>query len=263
MISIKKLATLSHGTAIRKSIVLLQGFEMDLKADRGIDKRYVKNLFVLLHSFGELDSDARRHIADCVNELDLQLDTDGMIRICNGVRHRMLKQMGDEPADWDLVDTGEGAVTGTRMELPMTVYLDDIRSPFNVGAIFRSAESFGGSEIILSEACPSPEHPRALRSSMGCTRIVPWRIESLSVLKDVEGVFALETGGDPVETFAFPVSGIAIIGNEELGISPQARELAAKSAGRVSIPTYGCKGSLNVSSAFSIMVHAWFSRLRD
>ena len=36
------------------------------------------------------------------------------------------------------------------------VFLDDLRSPFNIGSVFRTSEAFGVSEIILSPDCPSP-----------------------------------------------------------------------------------------------------------
>jgi len=48
-----------------------------------------------------------------------------------------------------------------------------------------------------------------------------------------------------------------IIGSEELGVSPRALAVADASLGRVSIPCYGSKASLNVSVAFGIAVQAW------
>ncbi|GHU63326.1 hypothetical protein FACS189445_6570 [Spirochaetia bacterium] len=48
-----------------------------------------------------------------------------------------------------------------------------------------------------------------------------------------------------------------ILGSEELGVSPQALAAADASLGRLSIPTYGAKGSLNVSVAFGIALQAW------
>jgi TrmH family RNA methyltransferase len=77
-------------------------------------------------------------------------------------------------------------------------------------------------------------------------------------------VFALETGGIPLAEFPFPRQGLLIAGSEELGISPQAMAVADASLGRVSIPCYGAKGSLNVSVAFGIVMQAWAeSRMTD
>jgi len=48
-----------------------------------------------------------------------------------------------------------------------------------------------------------------------------------------------------------------IAGSEELGVSPRALAAADASLGRVSIPVYGAKASLNVSVAFGIALQAW------
>jgi TrmH family RNA methyltransferase len=52
-----------------------------------------------------------------------------------------------------------------------------------------------------------------------------------------------------------------IAGSEELGVSPAALAAADASLGRVSIRTYGAKGSLNVSTAFGIVMQAWVAAL--
>ncbi len=97
---------------------------------------------------------------------------------------------------------------------------------------------------------------------MGCTAIVPWRVSDLSGIDDEESVFVLELGGIPIGEFEFPAAGTVIVGSEELGASPEARSRADRGAGRVSIPLYGVKGSLNVSAAFAILMHAWCDGLK-
>jgi TrmH family RNA methyltransferase len=148
----------------------------------------------------------------------------------------------------------------------MRVYLEDIRSPFNVGAMFRAAESFGVEKLYLSPLCADPAHPRAKRTAMGCTDILPWeRLAAESpelplpfpqALSQIP-VFALETGGITIARFPFPKQAVLIVGSEELGVSPQALAAADASLGRLSIPTYGAKGSLNASVAFGIALQAW------
>ena len=96
---------------------------------------------------------------------------------------------------------------------------------------------------------------------MGCNKVVPWDVGGLETLKN-GAVFALETGGNPIETFDFPQGGTVILGNEELGVSPEARKYAEESLGIVSIPLYGVKGSLNVTSAFAILMHSWCTYLK-
>jgi TrmH family RNA methyltransferase len=209
--------------------------------------------------------------------------TGGLIRAINAVRHLLLAETGRFPADWDFIDHNGRLDSAARRIFPgMSVYLEDIRSPFNVGAMFRTAESFGAARLYLSPHCADPHHPRAERTAMGCVDILEWErlpleklpekllSEKLSVPGDDSfplanradtPVFALETGATPLRDFTFPRAGVMIVGSEELGISPEALALADASLGRVSIPAYGAKASLNVSAAFAIAMQAWAGSL--
>ncbi|MDR3020101.1 MAG: TrmH family RNA methyltransferase [Treponema sp.] len=190
-------------------------------------------------------------------------------RALNNVKHLLLSETGREQADWDFT-AGDGSLDSAKRKIfeGMQVYLEDIRSPFNVGAIFRTAESFGIEKIILSPFCADPRHKRAERTAMGCIDIIPWERRELFPAEDPLSenlslplpVFALETGGIPIDEFPFPQRGILIAGSEELGVSPHALAAADASLGRVSIPSYGAKASLNVSVAFGIASQKWAQR---
>jgi TrmH family RNA methyltransferase len=186
---------------------------------------------------------------------------DTLRRCLNAMRHILLAETGRSPADWDFIGDGGKLDPARRRSFPgMLAYLEDIRSPFNVGAMFRTAESFGLEKIILSPLCADPRHPRAERSAMGCVDALPWERRALCAVESGP-LFALETGGTPLEEFPFPARGLLIAGSEELGVSPGALAAADASLGRVSIPCYGAKGSLNVSVAFGIVMRAWAYKL--
>jgi TrmH family RNA methyltransferase len=195
-------------------------------------------------------------------------EAEDLRRCLNTIRHLLMAETGRYAADWDFTDTG-GSLDPQKRRIftGMRVYLEDIRSPFNVGAIFRSAESFGVEKIFLSPLCADPEHPRARRTAMGCTGILPWERLETDPLGTAAfsgaPLFALETGGLPLEEFHFPPAGIMIAGSEELGVSPAALVAAGASLGRVSIRTFGAKGSLNVSTAFGIAAQAWAAALTN
>lgn len=174
----------------------------------------------------------------------------------NRIRHLLLSVCGATVADWDFIDDEGKLSSQIRKVLPgVQIYLEDIRSPFNVGSIFRTAECFGAEKLFLSLYCADPLHPRAERSAMGCVVVVPWERRSLDSLEGP--LFALETGGTPLDTFKFPKNGTMVIGSEELGVSSDALERADASLGRLSIPTIGAKGSLNVGVAFGIAMQRW------
>lgn len=183
-------------------------------------------------------------------------------RALNCVKHILLTSTGRDQAEWDFT-AGDGSLdpAGRQIIEGMQVYMEDIRSPFNVGAMFRTAESFGVEKIILSPFCADPHHRRAERTAMGCIDIVPWDRQDLFASEEIPQlpcpVFALETGGIPINDFSFPRRGLLIAGSEELGVSPRALAAADASLGRVSIPVYGAKASLNVSVAFGIALQKW------
>jgi len=96
---------------------------------------------------------------------------------------------------------------------------------------------------------------------MKSEQAIPWAVADLESLQGADGLFALELGGTPLDQFSFPSSGIVLLGSEELGLSPEALELADRGLGRVSIPLVGAKKSLNVAVAFGILMEAWRSSL--
>jgi len=219
-------------------------------------------------SFSQDAQKAFLEAADVFRERDAANASVNLRRAINSVKHLLLTETGRYPADWDFT-CGDGTLDLAKRQIfeGMHVYLEDIRSPFNVGAMFRTAESFGVEKIFLSPFCADPRHRRAERTAMGCIDIVPWERRDFfseppnnspgSTELWQKPVFALETGGIPLTEFPFPHRGLLIAGSEELGVSPRALAAADASLGRVSIPCYGAKASLNVSVAFGIAVQAW------
>ena len=187
---------------------------------------------------------------------------DGLYRALNAVRHGLMRIVGEEAVDWDLRDETGALDANARTVFPIAVYLDDLRSPFNVGAVFRAAEAFGVSEIIVSPATPTPDHVRARRSAMGTDAVVSWRVASFAdAAATYAPVVALESGGTEIGEFHFPARGIVVLGSEELGVSSAALARADRDGCRVTIPMAGAKRSLNVSVAAGIFLHAWYAHL--
>ena len=153
----------------------------------------------------------------------------------------------------------DGTVRERKFYPGTAVYAEDIRSPFNLGSIFRTAEGMGAEKVYISPGCVDPEQPRAVRSGMGCIETMGWERLAVDQLPEDIPVFALETGGTPIDEFKFPEKGICIIGSEELGVSPNA--LRRATYGTVTIPMIGLKASLNVGVAFGILMQKWCEAL--
>jgi RNA methyltransferase, TrmH family len=257
MFPLSKLQELSPRTRARKVARILQGIEVEAAAGTRPDPRYLGDLVAILRA--DPPGDAGPRLAELARALETD-DPAAIVRGTNLLRHALLRSLNAEPAEWDLVSADTGLLDRAGLLIhPFTVFLEDIRSPFNVGSIFRTAEAFGAERLILSPDTPSPTHRRAEKTALGTTRALPWSVAPLSALEDVPNLFALETGGTPLADFPFPADGTVLIGSEELGLSPEALELADRGCGRVSIPLAGAKRSLNVSVAFGILMQAWHS----
>ena len=291
MIELFKLVRLPTTQKIRKIIKILEllesecvAFQSDLPYSDVLlscDSFYIEGLCAHLASIYSSDSAITAAVKNYTSALHAGTLTAGDYRVLfNMLRHALYRQSGVQPSEWDLIAPGlrygtglpnvPAPETGTqRGESPamlsvtrpfypgVYVYAEDIRAPFNLGSIFRTAEAFGAEKLLLSEGCVSPEQPRAQRSAMGCTRFLPWEYCPLESLPANFPVFALETGGTPITSFSFPKQGIVLLGSEELGLSAEA--LKRVSAGIVSIPMKGVKASLNVAVAFGILMQYWTS----
>lgn len=267
MIDPGKLFQLESGQKRRKLALTFGALERDIAgiAEKGAEytfpsmtrKEYTKKLAELVLKDTALAPAA-------ADELRALIETEPFdeLRVCNCARNHLLTIIGTFPAEWDLViaphasPADENGVVRKRSFFSgMCVYAEDIRSPFNIGSIFRTAEAMGAEKVYLSPFCVDPGQPRAVRSGMGCIETMGFERKGLDELPESLPVFALETGGTPVHDFVFPERGICIIGSEELGVSPQA--LARAAYGRVTIPMRGLKASLNVGVAFGILMQKW------
>jgi TrmH family RNA methyltransferase len=272
MIPLQKLAELPRSQRLRKAAKIMAGAEQrfiispELKASEAEYLGLLTRMLALDEGFSGAAAEELKKAQEVFVSAHENKEEEKIRRALNTICYLLLAETGRYQADWDFLGNDGVLDPSKRHPFPgMQVYLEDIRSPFNVGAMFRAAESFGAEKIWLSPLCADPRHKRAGRTAMGCVDILPW--ERLSVETKagpfIGNLFALETGGVPLKDFIFPSRGVLIAGSEELGVSPGALAAADASLGRVSIPVFGAKGSLNVSVAFGIVMQAWASRLSE
>ncbi len=275
MIEPGKLNTLEPGQKRRKLALTFGALERDIDGipEKGNEysfknlprAEYTKMLVRIVMNDPELPPDSKEQLSRAV--ATEPFDSGAEKRACNIARNSLLSILGTFPAEWDLIiaphrePTDENGIVRQRDFFPgVFVYAEDIRSPFNIGSIFRTAEAMGAEKVFISPRCVDPEHSKSLRSGMGCVETLGFERMSVEELvsyskeNDIP-IFVLETGGEDVVEFEFPKRGICVIGSEELGVSPEA--LNAASYGRVSIPMKGLKASLNVGVAFGILMQKW------
>jgi len=158
----------------------------------------------------------------------------------------------------------------------LVVILDNIRSTYNVGAIFRTADAAGVSKIYLCGITPSPPNPKISKVALGAEKFIPfekikntWRL--LEQLKD-EGYFVISLEQGKKDKKAKNIFQIKKVRSKKLALissgarkkvalilGPEVKGLSSKILKRadaqVEIPMYGQKESLNVAVAFGIAVY--------
>lgn len=267
MITIAKLKSLKNRTCVRKTALLFHEQALLARQGEKPDTVYLKGLLSLFREsqFKQVLSPGQETKLEALAEKIVSAEGENLAFACEDIHQFLLSVLGSEPSDWDFIQKDGELDSSHRTILPHILVLDRLRSPFNVGSVFRTADSFGIEEIWLVEGTADIDHPRCQRTARGCTKTVPYRImDEKQVVSELERlhlpVFALELGGCDLASFCFPERGAVVIGSEELGVSPELLSSCDRSLGRVSIPLSGTKGSLNVSVATGIMLFQWFSR---
>ena len=144
------------------------------------------------------------------------------------------------------------------------VLLDNIRSTFNVGAIFRSADGVGIRKIHLCGITPSPTNIKVHKTSLGSENTVQHEIHpnAVNVVKkfkqDGYRIWGIEKTNSSESIFQFELDDLSvptllIFGNEIIGIDP---DILALCDNHLHIPMQGLKNSLNVAIAFGIAVYS-------
>lgn len=138
------------------------------------------------------------------------------------------------------------------------VIAHNIRSIYNVGSIFRSADAFGIEKIYLTGFTGAPPHPRLKKTALGAQNTVAW--QKLTKLKPL--LSKLKKQGTKVVALENKVRNTALItdfrphfplvlllGEETNGIKKNYLKLCDQI---LEIPMLGTKESLNVAVAFGI-----------
>ncbi len=148
--------------------------------------------------------------------------------------------------------------------------LDNLRSAYNVGAIFRSADAAGVRRLHLCGITPTPEQPAVAKTGLGAQVKQPWiyHLNSLQTVEELKRqgclIWALETGRRSMPLFSAPLPDperiiVLVIGNEVTGVDPVVLALCDRI---VSLPMAGSKESINVAVAFGVAAYVLRYNLR-
>lgn len=144
----------------------------------------------------------------------------------------------------------------------LTIVLDNVRSAFNVGSIFRTADARGQVEIYLCGITPTPENSKIFKTSLGSEKTVKWKYFENTMLaveklkKEKTPIYSVEIteGSKHFQKFEYfrENNNIALVFGHELnGVS---QPVLDNSDDLIYIPMQGIKESLNVSITASILI---------
>ena len=189
---------------------------------------------------------------------DVYVADSAQLRLVTGFRfHRGCLALGERPR----AETQDAELPRAAPGRPL-VALEGVSDPDNVGSIFRNAAAFGAAGVVLSPTCADPLYRKAIRTSMGTTLQLPFRVAGewpavLARVRDggarVIALTPLEPATE-IEAFVRRVRGAAtglalLFGNEGDGVSRTALDLCDE---RVRIDIEPAVDSLNVAHAAAI-----------
>jgi len=145
----------------------------------------------------------------------------------------------------------------------LAVLVDNVRSTFNVGSIFRTADGVGVQQLYLCGITPTPHHPKLGKTALGAELSMAWshhhNAVDLAYTLQAAGATLVALEDSPSATSLFnakltvgagPV--VLIVGNEVTGVDPGLLALCDRV---LAIPMEGVKRSLNVATAFGIAIY--------
>lgn len=153
-------------------------------------------------------------------------------------------------------------MTTSNPRLPVVLALNNIRSLYNVGAIFRSADGVNAEGILLGGLTPRPPRHEIEKTALGATQTVPWEYAAdlksalLEYKKKGYTLYALEQTANSTNLFEtkiqFPC--VVVAGHEREGVEQEILDICDE---HVELPMLGKSAkSLNVGVALSILLYS-------
>ena len=184
----------------------------------------------------------------------------------------LMMSQTDFMKDRKLLNIELGRVTAQQYkELPgsgIAVVLDNVRSQFNIGSVFRSSDAFIAEKIILCGISATPPSAEIHKSALGAEFSVDWeyfeKTEDAILKLKQEGyrVFSIEQTENSIMLSDFKTSDgekyALVFGNEVHGVQQEVVDL---SDGSIEIPQFGTKHSLNVSVCIGVVLWEFLKKM--
>ncbi|MBY0453197.1 MAG: TrmH family RNA methyltransferase [Bdellovibrionaceae bacterium] len=251
-------------------------------SEQSKDKAKVEEIYSLFQGLekdshdGQFDNQLLEHLIDCItalekssdpilvrlsqykNHLNAQMTMRHLATIAVPFERYLKKTIQDD--DFLVLSSDRDHLVMPRV--PLHFVLDNMRSAFNVGSVFRTGDTLGAQKIWLTGYTPTPHQLQVEKAALGATFILQWEAlsfeETLKKLREQKiKIIALETSPQALE-ISHPYNeheAVAfVLGNERFGLTPDQLQLCDEVR---RIPTYGIKNSLNAATAGAIAGYEW------
>ncbi len=134
----------------------------------------------------------------------------------------------------------------------ITLALDGVQDPGNVGTLLRIADWFAIDRVLLSPDCADRFSQKAINASMGSfARVAAHTTGLAAALAGVNApIWGCDLKGEDIHSLTVPPNVVVVIGSEGRGLSPEVRKLVTRT---VTIPRHGKAESLNAAAAAAIV----------
>ncbi len=145
-------------------------------------------------------------------------------------------------------------------KIPVIVVLENIRSAYNVGSVFRTSDAFLVEAIYICGYSAKPPHKEIKKTALGAEDSMHWKhfpnaTEAISELRNEQyKIYAVEQVENSIslEKFESETDKIAVIfGNEVTGVE---QTTIQQCDGTIEIPQLGMKHSLNIATAAGVVL---------
>ena len=153
-------------------------------------------------------------------------------------------------------------------KLPLIVVLDDVRSMYNIGSVFRTCDSFRVEAVYLCGICQTPPSTEIHKTALGAEESVSWKYfpTALEAVRELHEqgyeVLSVEQVEHSTKLHHFKADErkhyAVVFGNEVKGVH---QEVVDASDGCLEIPQLGTKHSMNVSVTAGIVIYQFAEQL--
>jgi len=248
---------MSDKSKVEEIYRLFQGLEQDSQ-DALFDKQLLERL---IDCIGELETSSDpilKKLAKYKSHLNPGMTLRHFSNIAVPFERYLKKSIQDD--DFLVSSTDRDHLVTPRV--PLHFVVDNMRSAFNVGSIFRTADTLGAQKIWLTGYTPTPHQLQVEKAALGATFIMEWEAVSFDIaiqnLKNLNfKIVALETSAKALD-IAVPYEEnqplAFVLGNERFGLDAEQLQKCDEIR---KIPTFGIKNSLNAATAAAIAGYEW------